>query len=365
MPVERLQKVLARAGVASRRHAEAFIVEGRVRVNGQVVTELGTRVDPRRDKVELDGRRIVLEGPVYAMLHKPRGVVTTLSDPEGRPALGELVKGLGARVFPIGRLDFHTSGALLVTNDGALAQALLHPRHHVPKVYVCKVRGVPSDAQLDAWRQGVMLHPTESDPDERAVKTLPAQVRILRNAPPGDDAGAGAGSTWLEVTLHEGRTRQIHRMAEATGLFVMRLARISFAGITTEGLRPGDMRPLTDKEVTALRVQYLRPLEMGATPAAPADDVRDEAPARPKRPAPKAKREVGPSKRDAGPSKSESGPMKRLAPKVKSESGHSKREAGHSKREAGPMKRDERATRRPEGGRPPTTKSARSSTRRG
>ncbi|MFO0608954.1 MAG: pseudouridine synthase [Polyangiales bacterium] len=351
MPVERLQKVLARAGVASRRHAEAFIVEGRVRVNGQVVTELGTRVDPRRDKVELDGRRIVLEGPVYAMLHKPRGVVTTLSDPEGRPALGELVKGLGARVFPIGRLDFHTSGALLVTNDGALAQALLHPRHHVPKVYVCKVRGVPSDAQLDAWRQGVMLHPTESDPDERAVKTLPAQVRILRNAPPGDDAGAGAGSTWLEVTLHEGRTRQIHRMAEATGLFVMRLARISFAGITTEGLRPGDMRALSDKEVTALRVQYLRPLETGAIPAAPTEEARDEAPARPKRPAPKMKSEPGHSKR-------ESGPMKPPAPKMKSES-------GHSKREAGPMKRDERATRRPEGARPPTTKGARTSTRRG
>lgn len=272
MPLERLQKVLARAGIASRRHAETYIVEGRVRVNGKLVTELGTRVDPRRDKVELDGRRIVLEAPVYAILHKPRGVVTTLHDPEGRPTLGDLVKPLGARVFPVGRLDFHTSGALLVTNDGALAQALLHPRHHVPKVYVCKVRGVPSDAQLDAWRRGVLLPPTESDPDERAVKTLPAQVRVLRSAPPGDEAGEGAGSTWLEVTLHEGRTRQIHRMAEATGLFVMRLARISFAGITTEGLRPGEWRYLTDKEVTALRVQYLRPLETGAIPSTPRTD---------------------------------------------------------------------------------------------
>jgi 23S rRNA pseudouridine2605 synthase len=271
MTVERLQKVLASAGVASRRHAEVYIRQGRVRVNGIVVTELGTRVDPRRDKVELDGKRIVHESPVYAILHKPRGVVTTLSDPEGRPALGELVQSLGARVFPVGRLDYHTSGALLVTNDGDLSQALAHPRHHVPKVYVCKVRGVPADTQLDAWRKGVMLHPTESDPDERQVKTLPAQVRILRNAPPGDDAGAGAGSTWLEVTLHEGRTRQIHRMAEATGLFVMRLARLSFAEITTEGLRPGELRPLTDKEVTALRVKYLRPVEMGGIPPIPSE----------------------------------------------------------------------------------------------
>ncbi len=277
MNQERLQKVLARAGIASRRHAEELIVAGRVRVNGRVVTELGMRVDAHHDKVEVDGRRIVLESPVYAILHKPRGVVTTLSDPEGRPTIAEHVKSLGARVFPVGRLDFHTSGALLVTNDGALAQALLHPRQHVPKVYLAKVRGVPTDAQLDAWRNGVVLPPTESDPDERPEKTQPAEVHVLRQAPPGEDSVTGAGATWIQVTLREGRTRQIHRMADATGLFVMRLVRLSFAGITTEGLRPGELRELTDKEVTALRVKYLRPIEQGA-PAEPTPDEFEAPP---------------------------------------------------------------------------------------
>ncbi len=280
MNQERLQKVLARAGIASRRHAEELIVAGHVRVNGRVVTELGMRVDPHEDKVEVDGRRIVLESPVYAILHKPRGVVTTLADPEGRPTIAESVKSLGARVFPIGRLDFHTSGALLITNDGALSQALLHPRQHVPKVYVAKIRGIPSDTQLDAWRNGVVLPPTESDPDERPTKTLPAEVRVLRQGPPGEDSTTGAGATWIQVTLREGRTRQIHRMADATGLFVMRLVRISFADITTEGLRPGELRELTEKELTALRVRFLRPLEQGSFGGPTPDDFEEERPKR-------------------------------------------------------------------------------------
>ncbi len=285
MKQERLQKVLARAGIASRRHAEELIIAGHVRVNGRVVTELGMRVDPHEDKVEVDGRRIVLESPVYAILHKPRGVVTTLSDPEGRPTIAESVKSLGARVFPVGRLDFHTSGALLITNDGALSQALLHPRQHVPKVYVAKIRGVPTDGQLDAWRNGVVLPPTESDPDERPTKTLPAEVRVLRQGPPGEDSTTGAGATWIQVTLREGRTRQIHRMADATGLFVMRLVRVSFADITTEGLRPGELRELTEKELTALRVRFLRPLEQGAFEGPTPDDFEEERPKRaPRRP---------------------------------------------------------------------------------
>ena len=248
---ERLQKVLARAGVASRRHAEELITAGRVRVNGRVVTELGTRVDPRRDKVELDGRRIVHEPSVYFLFHKPRGTVTTMVDPEGRPTIADFFKDLDTRVFPVGRLDFQTSGALLLTNDGALANALTHPRHHVPKVYVAKVRGVVTDLQLEPWRTGMMLPPTESDPDERQVPTAPALVRVLRVTPPSTEESQG--STWLEVTLREGRTRQIHRMAEATGMFVMRLARISFAGLSTEKLRPGDRRALNEKEVAQLK----------------------------------------------------------------------------------------------------------------
>nr|MBK7067167.1 rRNA pseudouridine synthase [Deltaproteobacteria bacterium] len=265
---ERLQKVLARAGVASRRHAEELITAGRVRVNGRVVTEMGVRVDPRRDKVELDGKRLVSEPLVHVVMHKPRGVMTTLSDPEGRPTVADILKNLPARVYPVGRLDFHTSGVMLATNDGALAQALLHPRKAVAKVYVCKVRGVVTDLQLDKLREGVMLAPSESDPGEAPRKTLPADVKLLRHTPSmvSDERGEpiNDGATWMEVTLREGRTRQIHRMAEAVGLFVMRLARISFAGITAEGLRPGEKRTLTDDEVTLLRREYLRASEAAA-----------------------------------------------------------------------------------------------------
>jgi 23S rRNA pseudouridine2605 synthase len=295
MVLERLQKVLARAGIASRRHAEALIVAGRVRVNGRVVTELGTRVDEHNDKIEVDGTRIVTESFVYAILHKPRGVVTTLNDPEGRPTIADMVRSLGARVFPVGRLDYHTSGALLVTNDGALAQALLHPRQHVPKVYVCKVRGVATDLQLAPWREGMMLPRSESDPDERPTKTMPADVRVLRSGPPGENSTSGAGSTWIQVTLREGRTRQIHRMAEATRLFVMRLARLSFADITTEGLRPGELRNLTDKEVTDLRVKYLRPVEQGALVDVLAPEPVEAPPAKKRPAAPAARRRVAPA----------------------------------------------------------------------
>lgn len=313
---ERLQKVLARAGISSRRHAETLIVAGRVRVNGRVVTELGTRVDPRNDRVEVDGRRIVAESHVYYVIHKPRGMMTTLHDPEGRPTVAEMLKDVDARVFPVGRLDYHTSGVLLVTNDGALAQGLTHPRRHVAKTYVCKVRGVPTDLQLDAWRDGVMLPPTESDPHEKARMTLPADVKVLRHtfAPDDEDddrpARLGEGSTWLEVTLREGRTRQIHRMAEATGLFVMRLVRVSFAGITAEGLRPGQKRALTHDEVKQLRLQFVPPTDAraGAALTDDGDAVTDDE-AAPPRPAttnrgPKPKRAGGRAGRVAGAAKS-------------------------------------------------------------
>jgi 23S rRNA pseudouridine2605 synthase len=261
---ERLQKVLAHAGVASRRHAEGMITAGRVRVNGRVVTELGTRVDPRRDKVEVDGQRVLAEPVLHYLFHKPRGMMTTLQDPEGRPCLGDHLKAFPVRVYPVGRLDYHTSGALLLTNDGDLAMALMHPRHGVPKVYVCKVRGTPTEQQLQSLREGVYLEPTDSDPRERRARTAPAEVELLRQSPPGENALSTEGTSWLKVTLREGRTRQLHRMAEAVGLFVMRLARLSFAGLDTEALLPGEHRELTDKEVTALRVQYLRPLENAA-----------------------------------------------------------------------------------------------------
>ena len=199
MTEERLQKIIARAGISSRRAAEELILAGRVRVNGHVVTELGQKADRRQDRIEVDGKRIVAEAPVYIVLHKPRGVVATLRDPEGRPTVAELVRDAGARLYPVGRLDFATSGVLLMTNDGDFANALLHPRGGVPKTYVAKVHGVMSDEDLDAWRQGVRLEDG---------MTLPAEARLLRHE--GD-------KTWIELTLREGRNQQIRRMGEATG----------------------------------------------------------------------------------------------------------------------------------------------------
>jgi 23S rRNA pseudouridine2605 synthase len=271
---ERLQKVLARGGIASRRHAEELITAARVRVNGRIVTELGTRVNPRKDRIEVDGRRVVAEPLVYYFFHKPRGTVTTLTDPEGRATIAEYLRDLPARVFPVGRLDFHTSGALLLTNDGELAQALLHPRRSVAKTYVAKVRGVPTDTQLEPWQKGMELPPVGDEPGP--IRLRPVDVEVLRHGPPGVDARHEEGTTWLKITLREGRNRQIHRMAEAVGLFVMRLARIAFAGITTEGLRPGELRPLTDKEITMLRATYLRPVEQAARATARARAGEEE-----------------------------------------------------------------------------------------
>lgn len=235
---ERLQKIIARSGLTSRRAAEEFITAGRVRVNGRIVNELGAKADPRKDKIEVDGTRLVAEPPVYLVLHKPKNVVSTLSDPEGRPTVAEYVRNAGARVFPIGRLDFATSGVLLMTNDGDFSNAMLHPKGGVPKTYVVKVHGVMDDDDAQLWRKGVELEDG---------KTLPAEVRILRHE--GD-------KTWMEVTLREGRNQQIRRMGEATRFPVMRLARLSFAGVTSENLLPGKWRLLTIDELQEIRKQF-------------------------------------------------------------------------------------------------------------
>jgi 23S rRNA pseudouridine2605 synthase len=236
--IERLQKILARGGIASRRAAESLILEGRVRVNGRIVRELGAKADPRTDRVEVDGTRVVAEDLVYLLFHKPRGVVTTLSDPEGRKTVRDALLAIKQRVFPVGRLDFATSGALLLTNDGEFSDGLLHPKRAVPKTYVLKVQGEMQLGDLARWQKGVEL-------DDG--KTLPAEVVILRHE---------GGKTWLEVTITEGRNHQLRRMGEATGFPVMRLARISFAGVSTEGLKPGEWRPLTRDELVALKKSY-------------------------------------------------------------------------------------------------------------
>jgi 23S rRNA pseudouridine2605 synthase len=236
--LERLQKILARGGIASRRAAEKLITDGRVRVNGKVVTELGSKADPFKDKIEVEGKRVVLETPVYILLHKPRGVVATMSDPEGRPTVSELLKGAPGRVYPVGRLDFATSGALFATNDGDFAEGMMHPKRDVPKTYVLKVSGVMQPEDVEIWRKGIKLEDG---------MTLPARAALIRHD--GD-------KTWLELTIREGRNQQIRRMGDATGFPVMRLSRISFAEITTEGLRPGQWRHLTREELIDLKKTY-------------------------------------------------------------------------------------------------------------
>ena len=254
--MERIQKILARGGLASRRNAEQLITEGRVRVNGRVVSELGAKADPRDDKIEVDGKRVVAEHAVYIVLHKPRGVVATMSDPEGRPTVAEILKNVGARVFPVGRLDFATSGVLLATNDGEMSDGLLHPKKAVPKTYIVKVNGKMKKEDLDRWREGVQLEDG---------KTIPAEAKVVRFE--GD-------KTWFELTIKEGRNQQIRRMGEATRFPVMRLARLSFASVTAEGLRPGQWRHMTRDELVQLKKTYGVPRSVVSPPA------QDHAPAR-------------------------------------------------------------------------------------
>jgi len=275
MPEERLQKLLARAGIASRRAAEQLILSGAVSVNGQVVRELGAKADLGRDRIDVSGQPIAREELVHYIVHKPRGMVTTLQDPEDRPTLAELLGNIPARVYPVGRLDFHTSGALLVTNDGDLAQALLHPSRGVPKTYVAKLSLDADVRMLDALRTGVEL--------DDGYRTRPAQVQELR---------VEDGKTWLEITITEGKNRQIHRMVEAVGARVMRLSRLSFAGLSTEGLRPGQLRPLSADELAELRREYLGIEPTYARPVSRARVAKAAAGAR--APSPRAAREAAP-----------------------------------------------------------------------
>ena len=232
---ERLQKILARAGVASRRHAEELIRDGKVRVNGRVVTELGTKADPERDELRVSGRLISADQPrTYLLLHKPVGYVTTTHDPEGRPTVLDLIHGLKERLYPVGRLDWDTSGLLLLTNDGELTHRLTHPSSEVPRTYQAKVEGIPTPAVLQKLRRGVLL---EGRP------TLPAQVRVLRQGP---------GWAWLEITLAEGRNRQVRRMCEQLGHPVLKLCRVALGPLELGELPPGRFRPLQAKELKQL-----------------------------------------------------------------------------------------------------------------
>jgi 23S rRNA pseudouridine2605 synthase len=226
---ERLQKILARAGVASRRKADELIKAGRVTVNGEP-GELNTFVE-KRDRVELDGQPLAKQALAYVLLHKPAGAVTTASDPQGRPTVVELVAHYDTRLVPVGRLDADTTGALLLTNDGDLAHRLAHPRYEVEKVYEADVEGEPADEALQRLEQGVLL---EDGP------TAPARAR--RIAP-----------NKVELTIHEGRKHQVKRMLAAVGHPVTRLHRSRYAGLTLKGLGPGESRELAGAEVERLR----------------------------------------------------------------------------------------------------------------
>jgi 23S rRNA pseudouridine2605 synthase len=232
----RLHKVIAQAGVTSRRKAEALIVQGRVIVNGKKITTLGSMVDPTTDVVVVDGKPLRLQAPLrYVLLHKPRGYITTCQDDQRRPTVFDLLKRQPVRLFPVGRLDVNSEGVLLLTNDGRLAHHLLHPRYSIPRTYLVHVDGVVSEDNLERLRSGVVL-------DDG--KTLPAQVQITRRA---------EQSCWLRITLHEGRPRQLHRMLQRCGGHgVKRLQRVAMGPLTLAGLPPGAARPLEAFEVTRL-----------------------------------------------------------------------------------------------------------------
>jgi 23S rRNA pseudouridine2605 synthase len=258
MAAERLQKVLARAGVASRRGAEQLITAGRVRVDGQVVSQLGTTVDARHSRVEVDGQTIAAEPLVYLVWHKPREVMSTMHDPEGRDTVADHLRGVGARVLPVGRLDYHTSGVMLLTNDGEFASRLSHPRAGALKEYVAKVKGAVNDEALERWKQSIVIE---------GRSTRPADVRRLRQE--GD-------KTWLSVVIQEGRNRQVRRLGDAAGFSVMRLARVGYAGISVEGLKPGQWRYLTVDELKDLKRRFGVPARVR-----PATAPEGSAPRRP------------------------------------------------------------------------------------
>ncbi len=233
----RLQRYLSQCGIAARRKAEELIESGAVTVNGQRVTELGTKVVPGKDRVTVDGEAVYPEDLFYVLLNKPKGCLTAVSDPEGRPTVMEYLPNVPVHVAPVGRLDFYSEGVLLLTNDGELSARLQSPTYHVEKTYHVKVRDQVTPRHLEALRQGVRL-------DDGAV-TRPAQVDLL--------TGTKSKHHWLVITLIEGKSRQIHRMLGALGYQVMKLQRVAYGGLTFHGLRVGDARELNQAEVNSLR----------------------------------------------------------------------------------------------------------------
>lgn len=234
--MERIQKVIAQAGIASRRKAEQLMIEGKVTVNGKVVRELGVKVGPN-DHVEVNGVPVEKEEPVYYLLYKPRGVISAVTDDKGRKTVTDLFPHVEQRIYPVGRLDYDTSGLLLLTNDGEFANALMHPKFEIEKTYVAKVKGIPSREAMKNLERGVMLEDG---------KTAPAKAKMI-------SMDKKKQTSIIELTIHEGRNRQVRRMFEAIEMPVIKLKRERYGFLTLAGISTGDFRELTPHEVKQLR----------------------------------------------------------------------------------------------------------------
>ncbi len=255
MPAERLQKIIAAAGIASRRKAEELITQGRVSVNGHTVTELGSKADLASDHIKVDGKLLRgAERHIYFLLHKPKGYVTTVSDPEGRPTVMDLVKKVSARIYPVGRLDWSSEGLLLLTNDGDLASRLTRAASHVQKTYQVKIAGRATAEDIEKLRRGIRIGAAPArtgvahDRKLKQIFTAPAQVRLTKDA----------ANPWYEVTLIEGKNRQIRRMFEEIGHHVEKIKRVRYGPLALD-VEPGESRELTPAEVNALRRSVREP----------------------------------------------------------------------------------------------------------
>ncbi|MEO8026466.1 MAG: pseudouridine synthase [Bryobacteraceae bacterium] len=297
MPEERLQKILSQAGVASRRKAEGLILEGRVSVNGETVTELGTKADITRDHIKVDHR--LLHAPkrqIYIALNKPKNCMTTTFDPEGRETVMKFVRGLKERVYPVGRLDYHSEGLLLLTNDGEFANRMMSPAHHIFKTYVVKVNGELSSEQERQFREGVPLH---------GHRTKPAHLKLIRHST----------NPWYEVRLTEGRQNQIRDMFKSFGRLVEKLKRVRI-GMLNLDVKPGEFRHLAPQEVEKFRQLLKMTAEDAETPAEQHAEAQSEVrKAVSSRPANASRKPVRrPRPKTAGPSRSGDGPAPRSKP---------------------------------------------------
>lgn len=232
---QRIQKIIAMMGIASRRKAEELILAGRITVNGAVAV-IGMKADPERDHIKLDGKILTNPQPkVYLAFHKPRGVITSLSDPEGRPTIKDFLRDVRCRVFPVGRLDYDTEGLILLTNDGDLAHSIMHPTRKISKIYLVKVKGLIKNTEISRLSRGIKLEDG---------MTLPARVKTI---------GHSENNSWLEIIIYEGRKRQIRRMLEAVGHPVLKLKRVAINGIFLEDLKAGEVRYLSSEEIKHLK----------------------------------------------------------------------------------------------------------------